>query len=318
MGLKYILERFAQKTGVPCIDYNGVTAETEQRDYALGFINEGAQELYDAADHVGTMEELIMSMNPDTQLALPSYVGKLRAMREFNTYIPWKLSTLRPRYHINSWPQQNYRNLREKGTIPIGRSVSNSAPPTVIVTEIETPPVEITIIGSTLTAGRISETVIMDALSKTFTKSFIEYETVSKNRINNVDVLIEDVDGVELAIIYNHELTSSYKLIDLSEYNITNVGTDLTFEILYKKKLKLFRNNSDEFPVPDFDNVIINKAVQLFAEDKGDIALATLYDGKAQRTSERKSLDELKGKEMVIEFSPHKHQGLRGRRFFGR
>lgn len=310
MSLKYILTKFAQRTGIPCVAYNGTEPDEEQVNYALGFVNEGAREIYDAADHVGTMEECIISLNPQTQLTLPSFVGKIRATRELSTYIPWKLSTIRPRYQINSWREENYRNFRDKGIIPIARDVSNTAPPTIIVTQIETPPIEVTIIGSTVNASRISETIVMDALSKTFTQSFTEYEVISKDRINLVDVLIQDADAVELAIIYNHELNSNYRLVDLSQYNTSENSGNITFEILYKKKFKLFQNLFDEFPVPDFDDVVCDKAIQLWAEQRGDAKMAAVYDAKAERTAERKSMDELKGKDLRIEFQNHRHEML--------
>jgi hypothetical protein len=309
MSLKYILEGFAQDTGIPCIDYGGIVADPEQRKYALRIINEAARELWNAKDLSGSLEEVIIFCETAKQISLPSFVGSLRALREVQTELPWKLSTMRPRYYVDSWADDAIRTWRDKGFSPIAVDILNIAPPKIVVSKVESPNIKVTITGTTDDSQRISETKTITSLETVFENSFTGYFSVKKDRISEVNVILKDADDREMAIIYNDELESSYRIVDCSEYLLANIE-DFSLELCYKKALKDFFNDADEFPVPKYDDVILNKAMQIWNEKKGTPEGALLYDKKAERTAGQITEDQNKGKDIRAQFFRHRHDNL--------
>ena len=306
MPLDYILRRFSQRTGIQF-------DSGDQRKLALDYINEAARELYEALDIDFCMRECVLTVTSDVQISLPSFVGQVRGIREYSNQIEWKLSSLRPRYVQSNWSTNSIRTWREKAISPLYQIPTNIAPFTFSVSEVETAdPVEVTITGETDNARNVSETIIMDETSKTGVVIFSEVKSIQKNRINTQNIIVTDADGNEIAVLYNDELESQYRIVDVSDYVNVPLESSSTYamEILYKERLKNFYNDSDEFPVKGYDDVIVNKACQIQAEDTGNVKKAALYDAKAARTANRKSDNENRGKTVTVVPLEHPHRSL--------
>ena len=305
MSVGRIIQRVGNKMGLN-------PSDTEQRAVMLRFLNEAAQELYTQSDMVGTMMEECFKVNGDQTITLPDHVGQIRAVRETDTGIPWKLNQMRPRYNVSNWPDM-WRNYRIKGKVALQNTITNEAQVVVTVAAVEIPNVVITITGSTEDAASITEIVTMDAVSKTTTNNFTNITAALKDRVNGYNVTLSDVDGNSLTVIPNNKVESSYLCIDVSTLPWSNSDAGQTehyVEILYKKTLSWLQNDGDEFPAQGYDNVLVNKCLQLWAEEQGKGDEAMAYDNKATRSLARIQEDENRGTEDCVSFSPNPHDGL--------
>lgn len=305
MPLEYILRKVCQKTGLSKDD-------EDNRRIVLDIIQEAAEELYEQADYPGSLEECVLAVNEDTTVSLPPFVGIPRALREATSMVAWKLSSVRPRYHEKAWPNDSFRNWRDKGVSPLALDIETVTPPAVVVPFVETPPIQITFVGATDTAQNVTETVTITALETIITTPFTSYTAIKKDRVNTCNVSIVDSDSREISVIYNNEIEAAFRIIDISGYPIAiDTNNDVFFiELLYKKKFPQLNNDTDAIPLVGYDNVIINKAVQLFSEEKGNLEKAIAYDKKAHRTAQRKAADVNKGKVMMVDTTPHPHDNV--------
>jgi len=305
MSTGYILSQVGNKMGLN-------PADAGQRSVLLRYLNEAAAELYTQSDMAGSLVEQVFKINGDQTIALPAYVGQLRAVREFNSKIPWHINQMRPRYNVNNWAEM-WRNWRIKGQQALIRDIVNTSPPTVVVPALETPYLTVTLTGPTAVASSVSEVVTMSTTSVTLTNSFLDITGASKSRVNNFDVNVQDADGLVITTIPNNALEASYLIIDISMLpwrNASSSKQEHYCEILYKKVLPWFSNDGDEFPAKGYDNIIVNKMMQLWAEEqgKGDIAMA--YDSKATRSLARKHEDENRATEDMISITSNGHDEL--------
>lgn len=305
MSVGYILERAGQKMGLSPRD-------NAQRQVLLGFLNEAADELYAQSDMPNSMYEQVFKVNGDNTISLPSYVGYLRAAREFYTMRPWHINTMRPRYNTANWKDM-WRNYRIVGHKAIQRTLVNQAQLVITVAAVENPPIMVTLRGATEDAQSVVEVVTMDAISKQTTNNWLDLEGAQKDRVNSYNVVISDIDEVEISMISNDQLEANYLIVDVSLLPFSansNSQQDHWVEILYKKTLPWLKNDGDEFPAKGYDNVLVNKMAQLWAEQQEKVELAGAYDAKATRSLARKTENENRATEDQVCFQPNPHDQL--------
>lgn len=302
MPLSYILRRFSQKTGIKCYPYQGQPADEESKQYAIDLANELILDLWKSRDLKGSIKECDLLVFNRSQISLPSFIQTVRALREHGTMIPWSLTDIRPRYHRDSWPIDSVRNWRDKGKICIARDVTNMAPPTVYVPIVEDN-LSVTIIGATDNSNRVIETKAITDNETVFENSFIEYYDITKNRLNNYNVLIRDADDIDLSLIYNDELKAYYNLIDASQAFPAPSTTPFAMEVLFKERCKKFTgDDNQEFQIPEFDDIIWNLMLASWIGGKGNIKEAgAMIKAIGQEISDFHE-EENKGKEMMVEF----------------
>lgn len=318
MSLRYIIQQVGYKMGLNPQDAG-------QRGVLLRFINEACTELYSQNDMVGSMREEIFRVNGDQTIALPPYVGQVRAMREMFTARAIHLNQVRPHYNEFNW-KDAWRNWRLKGIVALHTSVRNQSLCTVTVGAIENPPLIVTISGPTPTASRINEVLTMDAVNKTTVNTFLDITSFKKDRPNNYNVILTDIDSLELAVIANDNLQSQYQIIDVSTFPWTNIVTDTLsnyVEVLFKQSLPKLSNDGDEFIAQGYDDIIVNKSLQLWSEEQGKIEEAIAYDGKATRSLARIQEDANRATEDVVALVRNPHDTLQprirtGRRWYSR
>lgn len=313
MGLFYILQQVGFKMGLNPSDMN-------QRAVMLRFVNEAAIELYQQSDMAGCLEEQCFKINPNQTIALPDYVGQLRAMREQYSQIAITLSQMRPRYNQFNWVD-GWRNWRIKGLHTLQTSVLNQSIVTMTVKAIENPPVVVSISGSSDGSANISETITMDSLTKNSINSYNDFESFTKDRVNNYDVVMTDIDGNQLSYVASNKLKAQFQIVDISTspWFPTNVNPLLGWiEVLYKRALPWFQNDTDEFPAIGYDNIIVNKVLQLWSEEQGNIPAALAYMQKATQSLAQIHEDANRGTDDVVSMCDNPQDSLNPRIGFGR
>lgn len=287
MGVAYILSRVGSKASLN-------PADPSQRAVMLAWLNEAAAELYPQADFQGCLVEQVFKVNGDQTISLPGYVGRLRAVREYASMQPWHINRLRPRYNQFNWPDV-WRNYRLKNKQALQATVTNQSFGVLTVGAVENPPINVTVSGPVAGATNISEIVTMSATSVQTVNQYLDYVSVRKDRINNYDVTLSDVDGKLLTTIPNNDLLAQYQIYDISQAPWLAQNTsplDNYVEILYKKTLYYLSNDADEFLALDYDNVLVNKVLQIWKEEQDKVEAAQAYDQKATRTAARLQADQ--------------------------
>lgn len=305
MPVGYILAQAGAKMGLN-------PSSSTDRVTLLRFLNEAAKELYVQADFTGSLMEQVFKVNGDQTISLPSYVGEIRGVRELASMQAWHLNQMRPRYNQFNWPDM-WRNYRLCGKRALQATVTNASVGVITVAEVEDPPIVVTVSGPTTKATLAYEAVTMSAISKQTVNAYTDYNAVKKDRINNCDVTLSDVDGKVLTTIPNNELESQYQIIDVSSCPWLPQSTsviDNYVEMLYKKTLPYLSLDSDEFPAFGFDNVVVNKIMQLWFEEQGKIDVAIAYAAKASLTAARIHEDQNRGTEDVVALVAHPHDTL--------
>lgn len=308
MSVKYILNQAGLKIGLSS-SKNAATS----RAVLLRYLNEAARELYAQADLPGTLLEQTFKVNGDQTISVPYYVGRIRGVREAASMQAWHLNQMRPRYNQFNWPDM-WRNIRLKNKQALQVSVTNESVGVLTVKEVENPPVVVTLSGPTTDANLIHENITMDSVSKESTNDFIDYIAVKKDRANNFDITLSDIDGKVLTVIPNNELEAKYQIFDISSCPWLPQDTstlDNYVEILFKKTLPYLSADEDEFPAQfDYDDAIVNKILQLWFEEQGKVELAKEYDSKATRTVARLREDQEASTEDVISLVAHPHDTI--------
>lgn len=305
MSVKNILALAGGKMGLN-------PAAPNERAVLVRFLNEAAEELYKKSDPPGSLMEQVFKVNGDQTISCPSYVGKIRAVREYASMQAWHINQMRPRYNQFNWVDM-WRNYRLKNKQALMASVTNQSVGVLTVTAVENPPVIVSVSGPTTTATLLSEQIVMDSVSKPTINQFLDYSSVKKNRVNAYDVVLSDVDGKVLTIIPNNVRVAQYQIIDVSSCPWLPQNTskfDNYVEILYKKALSYLLLDDDEFPAFDYDYVIVNKMMQLWAEEQEKVDIASAYDAKAIRSAGETLEDQNRGTEDVVAFVAHPHDSL--------
>lgn len=305
MSLGYILSQVSRKMGMD-------QSESAQRTVMLSLVNEACRELYAQCDMAGSLMEAAFKVNGDQTVTLPSYVGKIRAVRELASMQVWHINQMRPRYNQFNWPDM-WRNYRLKNKQALMASVVNQSVGVITVNSVETPPIVVTVSGPTKYASLIHESILMDTVSKQTVNPFLDYTSVKKDRTNDVDVTLSDVDGRVLTVIPNNEKVAEYQVIDISSCPWLPNNTsklDNYVEILYKQKLALMVNDGDEFPGFDYDDVIVNKIMQLWNEEQSKADVAAAYDAKATRSTARLHEDQNRETEDMVALVANPHDSV--------
>lgn len=306
MPVSYILAQAGAKMGLN-------PSAQSQRNVLLRFLNEAAMELYDQSDPPGCLMEQVFRVNGDQTISCPAYVGKIRAVREVDSQISWSLNRMRPRYNQFNWPD-SWRNLRLKNIQALMATVTNTSVGVITVPAVENPSIIVSVSGPTTNASMSTENIVMSSTSVQTANNYLDYTSVKKNVVNAYDVTLSDIDGKILTIIPNNCLAAQYQIIDVSVCPwLAQVTSSLEHyvEILFKRALPRLSNDNDEFPAgQEYDNIIVNKILQLWFEEQGKPDIAMGYDTKATRSLARKDQDQNKSTEDCISTVANPHDVL--------
>lgn len=310
MSLGYIFTKVAATAGVQ------PDSNPEQKARLLDIINQAATEVYETKDLPISLKELYLRANSNKELALPSFIGELRAIRSTLRDDAWELHDIRPRYQAQDWNNE-WKNWRIKGYSPYQTEITNSAPGVITYPEIDTE-LKVSIVGETANSNRAIDVITMDATSKNWIKTFTEFTAIRKNKITDFNVTLTDADGNELAVIFADQLESRYIIVDISKYPNLKRCSDGNYimEVLYKPRLPRLEKDEDSFPVDGFDDVIVLKTKQLIAEDlPGQEQRAVLMHEKAKEQISKKTIDKTGTLQTRMRFTRNKLFGQFNRNY---
>ncbi len=306
MALKTIVDKFCRKAGI-------ASSDVAQRQVAVEFINEACSELWTSTDLAGCLRECIVQVNGNYEIALPAFVGKVRAIREFDSKYPWTIQDLRPRYHMYSWVHE-WTGWRDKGKRALCKDITEITPLHLAVNSVESPALTIYAVGKTADAASVAEEIELTSITTSSVNQFEDIESITKLEKNTQDVTITDDSGNVLAILYNNMLTTAYTVLDIADFPFTippQTAESLCMEVLFKPVLPRLFYDSDTFPVEGYDDVIVGKAMQLYYEEMpGAEERAQIWGQKAESIASRIHKDTIGGKTMRFEFQRHPHDNL--------
>lgn len=304
MSLGTIIEEVCEKCGYDA---------TDDRELLIKIINRACLEIYEFTDLPGSLREITVLASNDSIISLPSNVGALRAIRSHFSLERLTLQELASKYSFQPWAEQwNKWRLIQSGALKT--CIVNSALPIYVsMGEIDTSDVVITVTGRTVNSARVSETVTIEAgeTETQLSKEFIEIFSITKVSTNNNDVTFTgaDADGneLELAVIANDQLFSSYLLVDVSLLPYGgDLGTGYRYvDVLYKSKLPYLQDDGDEFICAGFDMAIVCKVCSEFFGNKADGSQKAIeYEAKAQQLISQRINHTNGATEKMLTFAP--------------
>lgn len=261
-----ILNRFCEDTG-----YNPVS----QRAIALTILRNAAKQLYDVMECNRIYREVTLVVPRNKVVSLPSSVGDLRGMRAHTADYPFDLHSMSsPRYvsSLFGYKRNNWRDL--------GLSVVHTLPAQVGQLTFETAVVEsasILISGETSNAARLEETLILNASPKSSVNSYtVNLFAIACKGERTANIVVKDADSNEIAVLYNTDEETRYRLADVSEvfWSVDTSNDETLVDVLYKNPLGKLLKDADQFPAgSDYDDAWYNMAMHLFyspMENRGD------------------------------------------------
>lgn len=308
MPLEYILRQVERKSGM-------TGSDAGQRAMLLDVINEAAKEIYEKKDLPGCLRECYVRASTNKELALPSFIGELRAVRSTLWNDIFRLQDMRPRYHNRDW-ENSWKSWRVKGYSPIHTEITNAAPGTITIPTADSS-LTVTITGETVDSSRVVDTITMSDTSVAMTKSFTAIRSIVKNKVNDENVTVLDADDNEISTIYADQKEARYLIIDVSAYPNWDSCPENVMEVLYKERLPRMENDYDIFPVDGFDDAIVIKTIQLLTEgEEGKEQRALLMEAKVDAIVERKTNDKTGTYQRKLGFKDQKKFGIFRRRMY--
>jgi tetratricopeptide (TPR) repeat protein len=313
MSLYYVLDQLGKKMGLN-------PSDSTQRAILLDKVRTAAKELYDTSDMAGSLEEELFKVNGNQTIAFPAYMGDIRAMREGFDRTAIKLSQMRPRYNQFNW-EDGWRNWRQKGLHALQTSLRNQSQLTLTVQEVENPPVTVYVSGPIVGASMASEAVVMSQTSVQTVNAYLDIAALTKQCTNSWDISINDADGNQISYIPCNQIRALFQIMDISDAPWFIPNTNALFgwvEVLYKKALIWLTNDSDEFPAPGYDDVIVYKCLQSYYEDQNNPQAAIAYYQKAMTVLAQIHENANRGTDDVASLCEHGHDRMNHRTGFGR
>lgn len=254
-----VADRIAADTGLDLV---------QQRTVINRLLNNAAKEMYDRLECNKIYWEVTLAVPNNKIITLPSYIGELRGIRRSTSQtIVSNFGMSDPRYSRQDW-EYRWNNWRDLGESPVMINPSLVGKLVISSSTVEDTNAVVTISAQTNNALRIEEKVTMDEQSKQTTALFgPQIYSISCNSSERTsDITISDYNGVVLAVLYNVDRQSKYKMYDISEAPfLQDSGENCLVDILYKVRLRTLSKDSDQFPAwSDYDTAWYWMAMYLY------------------------------------------------------
>jgi hypothetical protein len=290
-----VLTQLSAETG-----YNLVSDRAALVDLA----NVGAKELHAMLDCNAIKREVTLVIPSNAVVSLPSYIGDLKGMRMHTGEIPFSLNSISSPRYVTSTFEHLYKNWRDLGKSPVH---TNPAVGQFTVENVEAMAgTKLLISAQSDKAARIQETLDLGINTQQTANIFgpkVFKIACLTNRTCNV--VIKDVNGAEIAVLYNTDNKTSYRLVDVSKYCWTyDTASEESFiDILYKVPYtRLTEDTDDFFAGDDYDiawfhiaasyyfNNFSETEKQALSKDHRVKAIAALHETKdgTERNIEKK------------------------------
>ena len=258
-----VLTRFCEDTGKDLVQQRSEINRTAQQ---------AAKELYEELACNRMLREVSCLVPRNKIVALPTYIGPLIAMRQHTSEVIVPLHSMTPRYASNTLTYK-WKNWRDLGEGPL-----HTYPTAIDTISFEAPSVTdaavIKVTGQTDVANLEEATVNMTASPSSTTKLFnpAGLKSIASLSDRTCDITVKDSDGNEIAVLYNNEKKTRYRMVDVSELFWGNDSSDgsTIIDILYKAPLPILRLDTDSLPVgDDYDEAWYYRMMAIFYKDKG-------------------------------------------------
>jgi len=239
---------------------------TQERDKGIKLLNQASREIYQELDCNRIKREISCLVGRNMIVALPSMIGELQGMRQHSSEVLVPLESMTPRYASNTLGYK-WKNWRDLGESPVHTTPANIDTLTFEASVLEDAIVKIN--GQTAAAAATSESVTIDASPKDSTNLWVPagLKSITSTSARTCDIIVKDGDGTEVAVLYNNERRTRYKMVDVSELFWGNDNTEgqTIIDILYKEPLYYLTNDTDSFPAGDiYDEAWHARAMAIF------------------------------------------------------
>lgn len=243
---------------------------TQDRAALVRLLNQSAQELHAKLECNKIYKEVTLAVPINKLVSLPSFIGELRGMRENTTDSPFNLAPLMsPRYVSGAWDWR-VRNWRD-----VSESAMHTLPSAIGALTLTAPALEstnavVSISGATANAQRIEESVTMSSTTKVTTNLFTtDIATIASfsTRVNNIT--IKDSAGIEIAVLYNDESKTRYKIVDVAEvfWASDTASDESLIDVAYKvKPFTLSRDTDSFYAGDDYDEAWYNMSMATYVK----------------------------------------------------
>ena len=215
-------------------------------------VNRAAKHLYDEYNLIEREREITLNLTNNQLLAIPWFVDKINCFRRNNYTVLSNFIDQAWKYKSGNWENawKNYELLSEG---PVHTSITNAGPLVLAIPKAETVAFTVTITGYNNNSAQVSSEVTFQPgeLIKSTDKNFLILYSITQDVLHSYNVIISDIDGKEISILYNNQHSAKYRIVrllaDLSQPPTfgTQVGyVDCLFTPVYRPFVKEF----DEFP----------------------------------------------------------------------
>lgn len=256
-----VITRLAQDIGYHVV---------QQRDKLVRLANDSAKEIYQELDCNRIKREVSCLVGRNKHVALPYFIGELQGMRQCSSEQLIPLMPMVPRYASDTMSYK-WKNWRD-----IGESPFHTLPVSIDALTFEASVIESAVVrinGQTNVAARESEDITLDSSPKDSTKLYnpAGIRSISSASTRTCDITVKDGEGNEVAILYNSQAKTRYKMVDVSKlfWGADNNSDETIIDILYKEPLWLLTEDTDSFPAGDiYDEAWYYRAMSVHFNSK--------------------------------------------------
>lgn len=293
--LRDILRRVGSITGLDPSDAN-------QRITLLDYVNQAARDIWHSVDFDDNLDEATYDVEADMQIVFPYDVSCIRAIRDRSRNYNWTLRDMYKKYRYGGGCSELWTNWRVKSALPIRYPITSANPLRCEVAAVETPNVVVTITGSTATATQATDVITLNGTSVAGQVNFTTIKSITKDRASNYDVAIYDTANRLMATLPNNDIRVIYTRVDVSTYPYA--GNLASMDVLFKRRVPHLSADTDTFPLTDGDDIVVNKSLQMWAENSGQVEGAMLYATRVQQQLGAWIQDMTRGQQLEISYEP--------------
>ena len=303
-----ILTRMASDTGLDAV---------QQRSTIARYINGAKKEIHQRLECNKMYREITFVVPANKVVSLPFYVGELRGVKQHDSELITKVTTMSVPRFTKSTKEYIVNKWTELGDSPVHTNLTSVGPLTFVSSNIDN--VTIAINGETDSAQVLEEKLLLDATEVTSVNLFgPTINAIACFSERTGDIIVKDSDDNEIAILYNQQNKTRYKLIDVSQcgfsQNISDSSSTL-MDVLYKFPYSDFKNDTDSFvSSDDYDDVLYHYSMYLYylpMQGKENDAAASIKQAFTSLTSVK--VDEESIIDKKLNFGRNRFYGLADR-----
>jgi len=241
-------------------------ATEADRQFLLFYINFSAREFWNAMDLQESIREQTFETDASNYIALPQYIGRLRAIRSHCDVAG--IRSQQARYQTGDWARNRCHQFTLVNTSALKRASSRLDQLMLQLVGIDTVECTVTITGPTGNAAR--DTVSIQMLpgdhEKTVATNLTDITSIVKSRVTAGNLVVLDALGEEIADIPNNLTESRYINVQVGGCygdHACGAGVGQKFDVLYKVPFEKLANDTDIFPIAGYEEMFFYKMLEV-------------------------------------------------------